>query len=180
VATLLPVRDSGVKTHFIVPKRNTDLPTCRRYPFRAASCRNTRTVLLSIGMNMKHKSCPMPQQIKKQTEPCIDGKQLVKNAPLKHRGVSANELYRPSDRRLSAKLVPSFANRGVRCVQCNGSPWPCSQFLDRSLYFLFQISPQLYSRDWVDPVPDPLLLRRSGSAENRTWTSGSVARNSYY
>jgi hypothetical protein len=30
----------------------------------------------------------------------------------------------------------------------------------------------------VDPVPDPLLLRKSGSAENRTRTSGSVARNS--
>jgi hypothetical protein len=31
----------------------------------------------------------------------------------------------------------------------------------------------------VDPVPDPLLLRKSASAENNlTQTSGSVARNS--
>jgi hypothetical protein len=30
----------------------------------------------------------------------------------------------------------------------------------------------------VDPVPDPLLLRKSGSVGNRTRTSGSVARNS--
>jgi hypothetical protein len=30
----------------------------------------------------------------------------------------------------------------------------------------------------VDPVPDPLILRKSGSAGNRTRTSGSVARNS--
>jgi hypothetical protein len=30
----------------------------------------------------------------------------------------------------------------------------------------------------VDPVPDPLLLRKSGSAGNRTRASGSVARNS--
>jgi hypothetical protein len=29
----------------------------------------------------------------------------------------------------------------------------------------------------VDPVPDPLLFRKSGSAGNRTWTSGFVARN---
>jgi hypothetical protein len=29
----------------------------------------------------------------------------------------------------------------------------------------------------VDPVPDPLLLRKSGSAGNRTRTSGSVTRN---
>jgi hypothetical protein len=30
----------------------------------------------------------------------------------------------------------------------------------------------------VDPVPDPLLLKMSGSAENQNRTSGSVARNS--
>jgi hypothetical protein len=30
----------------------------------------------------------------------------------------------------------------------------------------------------VDPVPDPLLFRKSGSAGNRAQTSGSVARNS--
>jgi hypothetical protein len=30
----------------------------------------------------------------------------------------------------------------------------------------------------VDPVPDPLLLRKSGSAQNLTRTLGSVARNS--
>jgi hypothetical protein len=31
----------------------------------------------------------------------------------------------------------------------------------------------------VDPVPDPLLLKISGSAENRTRTSGYLARNSW-
>jgi hypothetical protein len=43
-------------------------------------------------------------------------------------------------------------------------------FLDRSRYYFFQVAPQLrvYSRGWVDPVPDPLLLRKSGSAGNRT------------
>jgi hypothetical protein len=30
----------------------------------------------------------------------------------------------------------------------------------------------------VDPVPDPLFLRKYGSAWNRTRASGSVARNS--
>jgi hypothetical protein len=30
----------------------------------------------------------------------------------------------------------------------------------------------------VDHVPDSLLLRKSGRAGNRTWISGSVARNS--
>jgi hypothetical protein len=41
-----------------------------------------------------------------------------------------------------------------------------------------QVAPHLYSWDWVDPVPDSLLHRNSGSAENRTRTSGSIARNS--
>jgi hypothetical protein len=50
-------------------------------------------------------------------------------------------------------------------------------FLDPSRYFFFQVAPQLYSRGRVDPVPDPLLLRKCGSAGNRTRTSGSVAKN---
>jgi hypothetical protein len=29
----------------------------------------------------------------------------------------------------------------------------------------------------VDPVPDPLLLRKSGSTGKRTWDSGSVVKN---
>jgi hypothetical protein len=31
-------------------------------------------------------------------------------------------------------------------------------FLDRSRYILFQVASQLYSRGWVDPVPDPVLF----------------------
>jgi hypothetical protein len=37
-------------------------------------------------------------------------------------------------------------------------------FLDRSHYFSFSVASQLYSRGRVDPVRDPLLLRKSGSA----------------
>jgi hypothetical protein len=51
-------------------------------------------------------------------------------------------------------------------------------FLDRSPYFFFEVAPQLYSRDWIDSVPDPLLLRKSGGVENRTQTFRSVAGNS--
>jgi hypothetical protein len=48
-------------------------------------------------------------------------------------------------------------------------------FLDRSSYFSIQVAPQLSSRGSVDPVPDPLFLRKSGSAGNRNrdlWISG--------
>jgi hypothetical protein len=41
-------------------------------------------------------------------------------------------------------------------------------FLDRSRYFFCQEAPQLSPRGLVDPVPDSLLLRNSGSAGNRT------------
>jgi hypothetical protein len=37
---------------------------------------------------------------------------------------SASELYRPSDRSLSAKLVPTLADRGVSRGQRNESPQP--------------------------------------------------------
>jgi hypothetical protein len=65
----------------------------------------------------------------------------------------------------------------VSCGQRNESPPVINfGFLYRSCYFL-EIAPQL-SWGWVDPIPGPLLLRKSDSARNRTRTSESVARNS--
>jgi hypothetical protein len=91
---------------------------------------------------------------------------------------SASELYRPSDRSLSAKLVSTFEHRGSHVVSVM-DPYGCIfGFLDRSRYFFFHVALQLYSRGSVDLVPDPLLLRKSGSAGNRIRTSGSAARNS--
>jgi hypothetical protein len=84
----------------------------------------------------------------------------------------------PSDRRLSAKSVPTFADRGCHVVSMTDPYGRLFGSLDRSRYFFFQNVPDLYSRGWVDPLPDPLLLRKSSSAGNRTRTSGSVARNS--
>jgi hypothetical protein len=73
-----------------------------------------------------------------------------------------------------------FADRAC-CVVSITHPYGCIfGFLGRSRYVFFQVAPQLYSRGWVDPVPDPLLLRKSGGSGNRTRTSGSVARNSDY
>jgi hypothetical protein len=91
---------------------------------------------------------------------------------------SASELYHQSDRSLSAKLVPTFCDRGCLAVRATDTYGRILYFLDRSRYVFFQVSPQLYSRGLEDPVPDPLLLKKSGSTGNRTRTSGSVARNS--
>jgi hypothetical protein len=41
-------------------------------------------------------------------------------------------------------------------------------FLHRRRYYFFQVGSDLYSRDRIDPVLDPLLLRKSGNAGNRT------------
>jgi hypothetical protein len=78
----------------------------------------------------------------------------------------------PTERpRLSAKLVPTFVDRGCHVVSVIVLCGRILGFLDWSHYFFFQVATQLYSWGWVDPVPDPLLLRKSGSAGNRTWTS---------
>jgi hypothetical protein len=65
------------------------------------------------------------------------------------------------DRCLLAKLVPTFEDRGVSHGQCGRSPMAVISifFLDQSHYFFFQVTPQLYSRGWVDPIPDPLLRK---------------------
>jgi hypothetical protein len=87
------------------------------------------------------------------------------------------ELNIPTERRrLVAKLVPTFADRGCHVVSVTNLYGRILGFLDRSRYFFVQAAPQLYSRGCVDPVTDPLLLRKSGSAVNRTRTSGCVAR----
>jgi hypothetical protein len=83
------------------------------------------------------------------------------------------------DSRLSAKLVPTFADRGCHVVSVTDPYGRILAFLDRSRYFFFQVAPRLYSRGWVDHVPDSLLLRKSCSAANRIRASGSVARNSW-
>jgi hypothetical protein len=73
-----------------------------------------------------------------------------------------------SDLRLSAKLIPTFADRGC-CVVSTTDPYGrVHGFLYRSRYFFFQVAPQLYSRVWEHPFPDTLLIWKSGSAGNRT------------
>jgi hypothetical protein len=51
-----------------------------------------------------------------------------------------SELYRPSDRRLSAKLVPNFADGWCHVVSVTDPYDPILGFLDRSRYFFFQVA----------------------------------------
>jgi CBS-domain-containing membrane protein len=50
----------------------------------------------------------------------------------------ASELYRLSDRHLSAKLVPTFADRGCHVVSVTDSYGRILGFLDRSRYVSFK------------------------------------------
>jgi hypothetical protein len=80
----------------------------------------------------------------------------------KLRGFSpqANYIEWESDRRLSAKLVPTFADREVSSGQSDGAHGRILGSLDRSRYYFFQVAPQLYSQGWVswEINPRPLDL----------------------
>jgi hypothetical protein len=58
---------------------------------------------------------------------------------------SGSEFYRPSDRLLSEKLVPTFADRGCKVVSVMETYSCILGFLHRSRYFFFKVAPQLYS-----------------------------------
>jgi hypothetical protein len=72
----------------------------------------------------------------------------------------------------------NFCGETVPRGQRDGSSRLYSRISRPSRYFFFQAAPQLYSRGSVDPVPDPLLLKKCGRSGNRTRTSGSVAKSS--
>jgi hypothetical protein len=73
----------------------------------------------------------------------------------------------------------NYTDRGTsacRRLRIEGVAWSAQRistavilgFLDPGRYFSIQVAPQLSSRGWVDHVPDPLFLRKSGSAGSRT------------
>jgi hypothetical protein len=77
---------------------------------------------------------------------------------------------------LSGEVSANFSWRRVPRGSVDGSLLPYSRISRQEPLLFYQVAPQLYSRGWVDPVPDSLLLRKSGSAGNRNRTS--VAKNS--
>jgi hypothetical protein len=84
---------------------------------------------------------------------------------------------------LVGEVIANFCGLWVPRGQRDESLRQYSRFSRQEPPLFYQVAPQLYSRGWVDPVPDPLLFssffpRKSGSAGNRTRASGSVAKNS--
>jgi hypothetical protein len=60
--------------------------------------------------------------------------------------LARKRIYRPSDRRLSAILVSTLADRGCRVVSATDPHGRILGFLDQSRDYFFQVGPQLYSR----------------------------------
>jgi hypothetical protein len=93
---------------------------------------------------------------------------------IKLHGLSPRANY---NNRATAACRRSDCQQRVPRGQRDGSLRPYSRFSRQEPLLFYQVAPQLYSRGWVDPVPDPLLFI-SGNAGNRTRASGSVAKNS--
>jgi hypothetical protein len=79
---------------------------------------------------------------------------------------------------LVSEVIANFCGQRVPRGQRDGFLRPYSRISRQEPPLVYQVAPQLYSRGWLDPVPDPLLFFSSGSAGNRTRASGSVAKNS--
>jgi hypothetical protein len=60
---------------------------------------------------------------------------ITKKTKLNSVALVASELYRPSDRSMSAKLVPTFADRGCRMGIATDPHGRILGFLDRSRYY---------------------------------------------
>jgi hypothetical protein len=75
----------------------------------------------------------------------------------------------PSDHHWSANFrADCCRERGCHMVGAADPPMTVNlSFVDRSCYFFFQVAPHLSSQGCVDPVPDSLLLRKSGTTGNQ-------------
>jgi hypothetical protein len=107
------------------------------------NCRASRHVLqgLRTNPNIRTNQSYMTWNIFERQQKQI--KTMLKKKSWRQSG---NKLYRKLDRSLSAKLVPTFEDRGVSRSQRGDPHGRNLGFLDRRRYFFFQIAPQLYSR----------------------------------
>jgi hypothetical protein len=88
------------------------------------------------------KTCSLSVNAKLQSLMYSRLRSIIKKIPWPE---TASELDRPSDRRLSAKLVPTFADRGCHVVNVTDLYGRILGFLELRRYFFFQAAPQLYS-----------------------------------
>jgi hypothetical protein len=59
---------------------------------------------------------------------------------------------------LVGEVIANFCGQRVPRGQRDGSLLPYSRFSRQEPLLFYRVAPQLYSRGWVDPVPDALLF----------------------
>jgi hypothetical protein len=96
-------------------------------------------------------------------ETCLYG--ANKNKNMNSLALVYERIYRRSDCHLSSKLVQTFTDRGCHMVSAVDLHSRLSR--PEPLLFLSSSSSFVLTR-LVDPIADPLLLRKHGSAGNRT------------
>jgi hypothetical protein len=72
----------------------------------------------------------------------------------------ACELYRPSELRLSAKLVPTFEDRRELRIQSGGTPVAILGFVDRSRYFSLPSSSSVVLTRLIGPRSRPITSQK--------------------
>jgi hypothetical protein len=99
----------------LIKHRTLDLPSCSIVP---------HPLMLPRVLDIKGNCCYFNANHRT--------KKSIKKTPWSE---SASELYRPSDRRLSAKLVPTYADRECQVVSVTDPNGRILGFIDRSRYF---------------------------------------------
>jgi hypothetical protein len=108
--------------------------------------------------------------------PTLDPETWLSNHPLLLSSLSSLSIYLFKNKLRGRSSQANYTDRATAALRVEGVAWSVQRiptavnlgFLNRSRYFFIQVAPQLSSRGWVDTVPDPLLLRKSGRAGNRT------------
>jgi hypothetical protein len=79
--------------------------------------------------------------------------------------LSNSELYRPTDRHTSAKLVPALADRGRRVINDTDTHGQNHGFLDRKGYLFFQYLLNCTHKAELTPLVVCILLRVLGQVQ---------------
>jgi hypothetical protein len=114
---------------------------------------DTSSVILNKSLNIKRKYRPNARLLSKAV--------YHPKKKSKLRGLIPGENY--TDRATAACWRSWCQLLWIEGVAWSSRRIPCGRnlgFVKRSSYFFFQIAPQLYSRGWEDPVPDPSTFQK--------------------
>jgi hypothetical protein len=137
---------------------------CCRVLFYYSCFRDTRTgryrawqisVIINVFVRLSVSVCRSRNRLDKKTKvpwPLVRKRIMPIERPPRVGEINANSCAK-RDITLAAQGIHTDANL-------------CFLYLSR--YLFIRVLPQLSSWDWVDDVPHPLLLRKSGSTEKRT------------